>query len=417
MVPPSIGRTEASRRLRRELVEEHTLRAVISLGENILQPFTPIPVSLLFFAKAKTALDEPIWFLDIAYDGYPLSANRNLLAPPETTNDLPSATSVILSTSENFPAFQLIPQRQQIGVNNDQTLYSRSLPDADGIILKVHENATLASIKYFQNAKKGNYLLVQASLRGHVPAYTVIPLATATDPTTIFNIADPVAWQREYFGLPPTAREDEIQGGTYIFGRGTSGQMIAITPDGRLLGFTKLPREVADTNYELTERYRRIHAEPVTKEGTTATTLQDIHTRQLIIERYVDNLLGQLEVKNIVGQPLPPPLLALDDFPLVANLDTPQRELWDYIVTTFTIDDTYALYFLPAHLPDYTQQRVHIEQTLQLLERLGLIVQVTIRQPQDDKVISCYRRVTTIDHKKWQQMEEESNHEATKNSY
>lgn len=76
MVSPGLGYTNASHELRKELVEQHTLKAVISLGTNILQPFTAMSVSLLLFANSKPATPQPTWFLDILNDGYPLNPGR-----------------------------------------------------------------------------------------------------------------------------------------------------------------------------------------------------------------------------------------------------------------------------------------------------------------------------------------------------
>lgn len=250
-------------------------------------------------------------------------------------------------------------------------------------------------------------MLVNASIQGHPTTNTLIPLSTANDLSTIKNILDPLTWRREYFDLPATVREDEIKDGIHIFGRGISGQMIAITSDGRLLGFTKSPQELAEAQYTLTNNYRKIHAEPVIPFTSTATVLQEIHTHQQTIDRYVDSLLGQLEVKHIVGQPLPPPLLNTKNLPLIADLSAEQKAIWTYIIDTFTIDNNYALYFSPIQLPTYVKKRVHIEQTLQLLESLGLLVQVTITQPGTDTMVRCYRRSTRLDYEQWENLERE----------
>lgn len=99
IVPEGVlfGNTEAHIKLRRELLTEHCVEAVISLPGGVFQPYTGVKTSILVFRKetpraAKTgfAKDAPrtehVWFYEVADDGYSLDAKRT--PRPGQDNDL-----------------------------------------------------------------------------------------------------------------------------------------------------------------------------------------------------------------------------------------------------------------------------------------------------------------------------------------
>jgi len=90
IVPEGVlfGNTEAHVRLRRELLTEHVVEAVISLPIGVFQPYTNVKSSILVFRKETKKEDkgwwkqgerprtENVWFYDIEADGFSLNANR-----------------------------------------------------------------------------------------------------------------------------------------------------------------------------------------------------------------------------------------------------------------------------------------------------------------------------------------------------
>jgi type I restriction enzyme M protein len=92
------GNTDAHVRLRRELLTEHVVEAVISLPGGVFQPYTGVKTSILVFRK-ETRRDERatfkgsalprtehVWFYEVEEDGYTKDAKRN--ARPGQQNDL-----------------------------------------------------------------------------------------------------------------------------------------------------------------------------------------------------------------------------------------------------------------------------------------------------------------------------------------
>jgi type I restriction enzyme M protein len=69
------GSTRAHRRLRRKLIDENQLNAVISLPGGVFQPYTGVKTSILFFVRGGKT--ENVWFYEVTADGYSLSAKRD----------------------------------------------------------------------------------------------------------------------------------------------------------------------------------------------------------------------------------------------------------------------------------------------------------------------------------------------------
>lgn len=68
------GSTNAHRMLRKKLVEENQLNAVISLPGGVFQPYTGVKTSILFFVRGGQT--EKVWFYEVGADGLSLNAKR-----------------------------------------------------------------------------------------------------------------------------------------------------------------------------------------------------------------------------------------------------------------------------------------------------------------------------------------------------
>jgi type I restriction enzyme M protein len=88
IVPDGVlfGSTNAHRALRRQLLFENTLEAVVSLPANIFQPYSSVKTSILLFQKAAapvTAGAEPrtceVWFYEITDEAFSLDQRRRAL--------------------------------------------------------------------------------------------------------------------------------------------------------------------------------------------------------------------------------------------------------------------------------------------------------------------------------------------------
>ena len=85
IVPEGVlfGSTTAHQSLRRKLIEQTQIQAVISLPGGVFQPYTGVKTSILVFVKGGKT--ENVWFYEVSADGETLNAKRD--SDPEH-NDL-----------------------------------------------------------------------------------------------------------------------------------------------------------------------------------------------------------------------------------------------------------------------------------------------------------------------------------------
>lgn len=87
VVPEGVlfGSTLAHRELRRQLIEQHCVEAVLSLPSGVFQPYSGVKTSVLFFRRGGRT--ERVQFLHADDDGYRLDANHDT---PIEADDLPA---------------------------------------------------------------------------------------------------------------------------------------------------------------------------------------------------------------------------------------------------------------------------------------------------------------------------------------
>lgn len=85
IVPEGVlfGSTTAHQTLRRKLIEQTQIQAVISLPGGVFQPYTGVKTSILVFVKGGKS--ENVWFYEVSADGETLNAKRD---PDPENNDL-----------------------------------------------------------------------------------------------------------------------------------------------------------------------------------------------------------------------------------------------------------------------------------------------------------------------------------------
>ena len=85
IVPDGVlfGSSKAHVEIRRKLIEENRLDAVVSMPSGVFRPYAGVSTAVLLFTKA--AATERIWFYDMEHDGFSLDDKRQRV--PE--NDIP----------------------------------------------------------------------------------------------------------------------------------------------------------------------------------------------------------------------------------------------------------------------------------------------------------------------------------------
>ena len=77
--------SNAHRTLRKVLVEEQKLDAVISMPSGVFKPYTAVSTAFLVFTKTNSGGTEDVWFYDMQADGYSLDDKRT---PQSDISDL-----------------------------------------------------------------------------------------------------------------------------------------------------------------------------------------------------------------------------------------------------------------------------------------------------------------------------------------
>ena len=87
IVPDGVlfGGTNAHKALRKELVENHQLRAVISMPSGVFKPYAGVSTAVLVFTKTGAGGTNKVWFYDMKADGFSLDDKRSSIE----ANDIP----------------------------------------------------------------------------------------------------------------------------------------------------------------------------------------------------------------------------------------------------------------------------------------------------------------------------------------
>ena len=87
IVPDGVlfGSSKAHKDIRRELVENHHLRAVISMPSGVFKPYAGVSTAVLVFTKTGAGGTDKVWFYDMKADGFSLDDKRSEIAD----NDIP----------------------------------------------------------------------------------------------------------------------------------------------------------------------------------------------------------------------------------------------------------------------------------------------------------------------------------------
>lgn len=87
IVPDGVlfGSSKAHKSIRKELIEHHQLKAVISMPSGVFKPYAGVSTAILVFVKTDAGGTENVWFYDMKADGFSLDDKRSEVAE----NDIP----------------------------------------------------------------------------------------------------------------------------------------------------------------------------------------------------------------------------------------------------------------------------------------------------------------------------------------
>ena len=87
IVPDGVlfGSSKAHQSIRKELIENHQLRAVISMPSGVFKPYAGVSTAILIFTRTGHGGTDNVWFYDMTADGFSLDDKRS----PVANNDIP----------------------------------------------------------------------------------------------------------------------------------------------------------------------------------------------------------------------------------------------------------------------------------------------------------------------------------------
>lgn len=150
IVPDGVlfGASKAHQAIRRELVENHQLQAVISMPSGVFKPYAGVSTAVLVFTKTGAGGTDKVWFYDMRADGFSLDDKRAEMKE----NDIPDIVSRFhnLEQEEGRPRTEqsfLVPKQEIAGNNYDLSInkYKRvdyvpvEYPSTAEIMTDLHE--------------------------------------------------------------------------------------------------------------------------------------------------------------------------------------------------------------------------------------------------------------------------------------
>ncbi len=110
IVPDGVlfGSSSAHKAIRKSLIEQHRLQAVISMPSGVFKPYAGVSTAILIFTKTNHGGTDQVWFYDMRADGFSLDDKRS----PIDQNDIPD----IISRFRN-------PQAEASRARTDQSFF------------------------------------------------------------------------------------------------------------------------------------------------------------------------------------------------------------------------------------------------------------------------------------------------------
>ena len=103
IVPDGVlfGSSKAHKDLRRILVEENKLDAVIKLPSGVFRPYAGVSTAILVFTRTGVGGTDQVWFYDVRADGWSLDDKRQPLLPDDKLGPTPAAALTEAEAEKN----------------------------------------------------------------------------------------------------------------------------------------------------------------------------------------------------------------------------------------------------------------------------------------------------------------------------
>lgn len=125
IVPDGVlfGSSKAHKDIRKSIIEDHRLEAVISMPSGVFKPYAGVSTAIIVFTKTGAGGTDRVWFYDMQSDGYSLDDKRTSL----DQNDIPDIVARFKNleaedTRERTAQSFFVPKEEIIGNDYDLSI-------------------------------------------------------------------------------------------------------------------------------------------------------------------------------------------------------------------------------------------------------------------------------------------------------
>lgn len=150
IVPDGVlfGGSKAHKQIRKEIVDNNKLEAVISMPSGVFKPYAGVSTAILVFTKTGAGGTDQVWFYDMKADGYSLDDKRQEV--PE--NDIPDIITRFANlesekerkrTEQSFfvPVEEIVENAYDLSINKyKEIVYEKVEYDPTDVIMARIEN-------------------------------------------------------------------------------------------------------------------------------------------------------------------------------------------------------------------------------------------------------------------------------------
>lgn len=150
IVPDGVlfGSSKAHKQIRKEIVDNNKLEAVISMPSGVFKPYAGVSTAILVFTKTGNGGTDQVWFYDMKADGYSLDDKRQAVSE----NDIPDIITRFANlegekerkrTEQSFfvPVEEIVENAYDLSINKyKEIVYEKVEYDPTDVIMARIEN-------------------------------------------------------------------------------------------------------------------------------------------------------------------------------------------------------------------------------------------------------------------------------------
>lgn len=112
------GSSKAHREIRKEIIENHKLEAIISMPSGVFKPYAGVSTAIIIFTKTGAGGTDKIWFYDMEADGYSLDDKRSPIKDNDITDIINRFNNLDQETDRKKTEKSFFVDKEEIATND-----------------------------------------------------------------------------------------------------------------------------------------------------------------------------------------------------------------------------------------------------------------------------------------------------------